>query len=152
MTMVMEPLAPWLRDLHRYFGAGTGNVGSFVPTADVLVTDEDVTVHMDVPGVTRDNVEIELESDVLTIRGERPFPYRRDDSDRGWQRIERGFGRFERELRVPKGLDPDAIEASLVNGVLTLRIPKPEPLKPRRIEIRGEDQQTEEPRLESATA
>ena len=52
-------------------------------------------------------------------------------------RIERGFGRFERSLRVPRGLDPDAIEASLTDGVLHLRIPKPESLKPRKIEIKG---------------
>jgi HSP20 family protein len=139
MTMVMEPLAPWLRDLNRYFssaGAGTGT--GFFPLADVLVTDEDVTIHMDMPGVSRDNLEVELENDVLTVRGERPFPYSTEDGDRVSQRIERGFGRFERVLRVPKGLDPSGIDASLVDGVLTLRIPKPEPLKPHRIEIGGD--------------
>ena len=51
--------------------------------------------------------------------------------------IERGFSRFERSIRVPRGLDPDAIEASLSDGVLTLRIPKPETMRPRRIEIKG---------------
>jgi HSP20 family protein len=138
MTMVMEPLAPWLRDLNRYFSSGGGGAGTgFFPLADVLVTDEDVTIHMDMPGVSRDNLEVELENDVLTVRGERPFPYSTEDGDRVSQRIERGFGRFERVLRVPKGLDPGAIDASLVDGVLTLRIPKPEPLKPHRIEIGG---------------
>jgi HSP20 family protein len=136
MTMVMEPLAPWLRDLNRYFS--TGGVGGFFPLADVVVTDEDVRVYMDLPGVTRDNLEIELENDVLTVRGERPFPYQTDDANQASQRVERGFGRFERVLRVPPGLDAGAIDASLANGVLTLRIPKPEPLKPHRIEIAGE--------------
>jgi HSP20 family protein len=136
MAMVLEPITPFLRDLNRYFGSGA-TAGAFLPAADVLVSDEDVTVHLDVPGVSRDNLEIELENDVLTVRGERPYPYEREDGGRAWQRIERGFGRFERDLRVPKGLDPDKVEASLVDGVLTLRIPKPEPLKPRRIEIRG---------------
>jgi HSP20 family protein len=134
--MVMEPLAPWLRDLNRYFSSG--GVGGFFPLADVLVTDEDVRVYIDLPGVSRDDLEIELENDVLTVRGDRPFPYQSDDEGRASQRIERGFGKFERVLRVPRGLDPASIDASLGNGVLTLRIPKPEPLKPHRIEIAGE--------------
>ena len=55
------------------------------------------------------------------------------------RRIERGFGRFERSLRVPAGLDPDAVQASLSDGVLELRIPKPASLKPHRIPIRAGD-------------
>jgi HSP20 family protein len=73
---------------------------------------------------------------VLTVRGARPFRYGPDKGDKtSWRRIERPFGRFERSLRVPPGLDPNAIAATLSDGVLTLRIPQPEELKPRRIEI-----------------
>ena len=53
--------------------------------------------------------------------------------------VERGFGRFERTIRVPRGLDPEAIDASLSDGVLTLRIPKPETMRPRRIEIKAQE-------------
>jgi HSP20 family protein len=134
-TTLTEPITPLLRDLNRLFTAG-GGVSAFIPAADVIVTPEDVTVHMDVPGVSSDNLEIELENDTLTVRGERPYPYGDDQEQRIWRRIERGFGSFERDLRVPRGLDPDAIQASLEHGVLTLRMPKPEPLKPRRVEIR----------------
>jgi len=137
MTLVMEPLAPWLRDLNRYFSSGGTGTTGFFPLADVLVTDEDVSIHMDVPGVSQENLQVEFENDVLTVRGERPFPYRIEDGDRVSQRIERSFGKFERVIRMPKGLDPGAIEASLVGGVLHLQIPKPEPLKPHRIEIGG---------------
>jgi HSP20 family protein len=149
MALVMEPATPWLRDLSRYLsGAGAG---AFVPPADVLVNDEEVIVHMDIPGVAPDQLEIELENDVLTVRGERSFPYAQEKGDgRTWQRIERAFGRFERDLRVPKGLDPDAIQASLANGVLTLRIPKPEPIKPRRIQVQTAD--AGERKLEGAGA
>jgi HSP20 family protein len=132
MAMVMEPIAPWLRDLTRYM-VSPETAGPFIPPADVIVTDDQVTVHMDVPGVKRENLEIELENDVLTVRGERAYPYESEKA--AWQRVERGFGRFERDLRVPKGLDPDTVDASLADGVLTLHIPKAEPLKPRRIEI-----------------
>jgi HSP20 family protein len=135
MTALMEPLPPWLRDLNRLFNSATAS--SFVPPADVLIDDEGVTVHMDVPGVSADRLQVELENDVLTVRGERPYPYPRED-DRVVRRIERSFGAFERSLRVPRGLDPDAIEARTADGVLTLWIPKPEQLKPRRIEVKAE--------------
>jgi HSP20 family protein len=147
MSTMMEPLAPWLRDLNRYFGGG-GAVGAFVPPADVLVTEQDVSVHMDVPGVARDRLEIELQNNILTVRGERPFPYEQAEGTRTWQRIERGFGRFERDLRVPAGLDPGKIEASLGDGVLSLRIPKPEPLKPHRIEIRSRQEGQQQPQIQ----
>jgi len=134
MTTLTEPTTPWLRDLNRLF-AGAG-VSGFMPPADVIVGPEDVVVHMDVPGVRSDNLEIELENDVLTVRGERRYPYG-EEQDRTWRRIERSFGSFERDLRVPRGLDANAVDASLEDGVLTLRIPKPEPLKPRRVEIKS---------------
>jgi HSP20 family protein len=92
---------------------------------------------MDVPGLHADNLEIELENDTLTVRGERPFPYSREDGGGPARRIERGFGRFERSLRVPLGLDPEAIDASLSDGVLKLRIPKPTTQRSRRIEIKA---------------
>jgi HSP20 family protein len=135
-TMLIEPLAPWMREANRF--AASTRPAVFTPPADVLVTDNEVRVEMDVPGVSADNVEIELENDVLTIRGERPFPYGDEESDRAGRRVERSFGRFERVLRVPRGLDPNAIDAQLRDGVLTLRIPRPEPPQPRRIEIRHE--------------
>jgi HSP20 family protein len=137
MTTTMEPLAPWLRDLNRLFTA-EGGVASFVPPADVIAAEDGVMVYMDLPGVSGEQVDIELENDMLTIRGERPFPYGQDGG-RGTRRIERGFGQFERTLRVPRGLDPEAVTASLKDGVLTLQIPKPESLKPRKIQVQGEE-------------
>jgi HSP20 family protein len=134
MTTVMEqPITPLMRELNRLL---THDGNAFAPPADVLVDDDGVTVHLDVPGLHADNLEIELESGVLTVRGERPFPYQPENGDKtSWRRIERPFGRFERSLRVPRGLEADAIEATLHDGVLTLRIPKPEQLRPRRITI-----------------
>jgi HSP20 family protein len=135
-TMLVEPFAPWLRDLSQVL-QGQGATAAFVPPADVLVDDEGVTVYMDVPGLRSEHLEIELENDVLTVRGERPYPYGRDDGGGPVQRIERRFGRFERSLRVPGGLDPDAVEAALTDGVLTIRIPLPETKRARRIEIKA---------------
>jgi HSP20 family protein len=138
-TTLVEPYAtPWLRELSQVLH-NQGQMGAFVPPADILVDDDGVTVVMDVPGLRPENLEIELENDVLTVRGERPFPYPREDGQGPVRRIERGFGRFERSLRVPRGLDPDAVQATLSDGVLNLRVPKPETLRPKRIEIRADE-------------
>ena len=121
---------------------GRGALRSFLPPADVTVTEDQVTVVMDVPGFKASELDVELLGDRLTVRGERPFPYSgQNDGARRWQRLERGFGRFERLLQVPQGLDPDTIVASLNDGVLTLVIPMPETRKPRKIMIDGSGEQ-----------
>jgi HSP20 family protein len=102
-TTMVEPFAPWLRELSQVLHNQA--VGAFVPPADLLIDDDGVIVYMDVPGLRSENIEIELENDVLTIRGDRPFPYDREESSGPARRIERGFGRFERSIRVPRGLD-----------------------------------------------
>jgi len=142
MAILMEPVAPWLRD--RTFTSESGPA-PFVPPADVLVTDGDVTVVMDVPGLRPENLEIELENDTLTVRGERPYPYGDDGEGerRVSRRIERAFGRFERGLRVPAGCNPDTVQASLTDGVLTLNVPRPQPPQPKRIEIAGGENDTQ---------
>jgi HSP20 family protein len=117
-------------------GNGFGYNRAFVPAADLVVTDEEVTVFMDVPGLKPENLEIELSDDMLTVRGERSYPYPTvGEQSRNWYRLERGFGRFQRILQVPKGLDPDSITAEMLDGVLVLHIPQPEAHKPRRIQI-----------------
>jgi HSP20 family protein len=141
--MLTEAHAPWLRDLNRLF-TGEGAVAGFIPPADVIVSDDGVTVYMDVPGLNAESLEIELDNDVLTVRGERPFPYATGEGDRSVRRIERRFGKFERSLRVPRGLDPESVEASLVDGVLTLQIPKPESQKPRKVQIKAGTSQPQE--------
>lgn len=135
--MLAEPFSPLFelsRGVDRLLPRNAYG-GGFLPPADVVVTDDAVTVMMDMPGLEADDLEIELQDDLLRVRGERRVPHGRDREARAWQRIERGFGKFERTLQVPRGLDPDAIEASLDAGVLTLQIAKPEQLRRQRVEI-----------------
>ncbi len=147
-TTLLEPMVQFDRLFNRMLPSN-GFAGAFVPAADVLATDGDVTVHLDVPGLHVDDLEIELENDLLTVRGERPYPYATNGNGKTWQRVERGFGKFERSLRVPRGLDPDSVTADLSDGVLTIRIPKPEALKPHRVTINGK---AEAPQLAGATS
>jgi HSP20 family protein len=156
MTSLFDSVAPLFelsRDVERMLGARESIQATFLPAADVIVTDDDVMVTMDVPGLRAEDLSIELHDDTLTVRGERPYPYADgagDGQHRAWRRIERGFGKFERVLRVTKGLDPDSITASLNDGVLTLLLPKPQEQRPRRIEINAGHQDKRE--LEGATA
>jgi HSP20 family protein len=133
MATMLQPFAPWMRDLSRFVNT-PGAAGVFLPPADVVVAEDGVTVYMDVPGIKPEELDIELEKDMLTVRGERRPPW--DDLEGRTARIERAFGAFERTLRVTDGLDPDAIKAEVADGVLTLTLPKPPQPQPRRIEIR----------------
>jgi HSP20 family protein len=128
---------------------------AFVPPTDLVVTDDAVTVVMDVPGLKAENLEIELNDNMLTVRGERTRTHAAD-GDHSWYRFERGYGKFQRVLQVPKGLDPNAITASLDDGVLTLILPQPESLKPHRISINSTNapaiEASEQKELVGATA
>ncbi len=133
MSALAEPTTPWLRDINRFVDRET-RVGRFVPPADVLVDDDGVTMHMDVPWGLRDRLDVELVDDIVTVRGERSYPY---GDDASVKRVERGFGAFARILRVTGELDPTRIGAAMQDGALTLRLPKSEARKPRRIEVQA---------------
>jgi HSP20 family protein len=143
MTGLIETFGPLLDMPLRALSAPDGPLGGFVPATDVAVTDEEVVVEMDVPGFRREDLDIEFNHDYLVIRGERTFRGRGgDEGERSWYRSERAYGRFERALRLPVGLDHEAVRASLEDGVLTIHIPRPETQKPHRIEIEAEAEDT----------
>jgi HSP20 family protein len=120
---------------------------AYLPPVDVTVSEGDLVLAFDVPGLTADDLSIELHGGELIVRGERRRPQVADGTQ--WAHAERGFGKFERRIRVPEGVDPDAMTASLDNGVLSLIVPKPERLKPRSITIGTGEGQRE---LETTTA
>lgn len=133
MATILQPLAPWMRDLSRFMNT-PGAASAFLPPADVLVSEDVVTVYMDVPGIKAEDLDIQLENDMLTVRGERRPPW--GSLEGCTARVERSFGAFERTLRVTDGLDPEGIEASMSDGVLMMRLPEPAQTQPRRIQIR----------------
>jgi HSP20 family protein len=117
---------------------GTGGAARrWMPAMDLLETDEDFVLRADLPGMTESDVNIELEDNVLTVSGERKAE--REDKREGFYRMERAFGSFSRSLTLPKGVDPEAVSASFDQGVLEVRIPKPEQRKPRKISISAGD-------------
>ncbi len=110
-----------------------GRTAPFMPAADVTVGDGDFVLTLDLPGLTADDVSIELLGEELIVRGERKRPELSENSR--WALNERLCGAFERRVRLPEGVDPDSITASMTDGVLSLIVPKPERMKPHRLQI-----------------
>ncbi|HEX2088245.1 MAG TPA: HSP20 family small heat-shock protein [Solirubrobacteraceae bacterium] len=125
----------------------TPGARGFVPASDVIVGENDTVITMDLPGLTTEALEVEALDGELVVRGERRRPEFPEASR--WALNERAFGAFERRIRLPEGVDPDSISASMTDGVLSLIIPKPEEKRPRTIAIGTGDRQRE---LETATA
>lgn len=120
----------------------------FLPTADVTVSDSDIVLTLDVPGLAEEDLAIEFADGYLTVAGERKLPQLAEGT--AYTHTERPFGRFERRIKLPDGVEPDAITASLTDGVLSLIVPKPDQLRPRRLQISAG--KTEQRELETTTA
>lgn len=123
------------RFFNTFFAEPPGNGGSrrWLPAMDLVETEDDFLLRADLPGMSEDDVTIELQGTVLTLSGERKPEH--DGDDTGYYRLERGWGRFTRSLTVPEGIDSTGITARFDRGVLEVHIPKPEQQKPRRIAI-----------------
>jgi HSP20 family protein len=116
-------------------GAGNGGARRWVPAMDLVETDEHFVLRADLPGMTEGDVNVELEDNLLTVSGERRAEH--EEKREGFYRLERAFGEFSRTLTLPKGIDAESVTAGFDNGVLEVRIPKPEQRKPRKISISG---------------
>jgi len=134
--------------------SGGGNGGAlrrWLPPMDLVETEDHFVLRADLPGLSEDDVSIELEDSVLTVAGERKAEH--EDKKEGFYRMERSFGQFRRSLTLPEGVDADGIKASFDKGVLEVRIPKPEERKPRRVAIAvGDTPATIEAETASQTA
>ena len=113
---------------------GNGNVmRRWSPAMDLVETQDQYVLRADLPGVSEDDVKIELDDNVLTVSGERKAEH--TESKAGYRRVERASGSFRRSLTLPEGVDADAVSASFDKGVLEIHIPKPEQRKARTIQI-----------------
>jgi HSP20 family protein len=117
-------------------GGNGGTMRRWMPAMDLLETDDHFVLRADLPGMSEEDVDIELEDSTLTISGQRKAEH--EEHKEGAYRVERAFGGFSRSLTLPQGIDPEAVTANFDRGVLEVRVPKPEARKPRRIAIGGE--------------
>src|SRR5215216_4584500 len=135
MALLMRP-EPFSREVDRLFDAFFGEREQgrrWVPPVDLVEAEDHFVLKADLPGLSEEDVSVEVQDGTLSISGERSAEH--ESHERGWYRIERSFGSFNRSLTLPDGVDPDAISAKFDRGVLEVRIPKPEERKPRRVEI-----------------
>jgi HSP20 family protein len=132
------------QEMNRLFGTlfdapqsgGGGDGGSlqrWIPAMDLVEEGDHYVLRADLPGVREEDINVELEDNVLTISGERRAEH--EERREGYYRVERASGKFSRSLTLPEGIEPESIEAQFENGVLTVRIPKPEERRPRRVAI-----------------
>ncbi len=129
MLMQNDPF----RDFDRFFRAvGSRGESPTVVPMDAYRRGSDVWVHLDLPGVPADSVDISVERSVLTVTAERRF--QREEGDQAYM-TERPAGAFHRQVHLGENLDVDGIEADFADGVLTLRIPVSEQAKAKKIAI-----------------
>ena len=131
-------------DVNRLFDSffgrradATAGARRWVPAMDLVETEDSLVLRADLPGMERDDIELEVKDGVLTVSGERKAEH--ETEREGYHRVERLFGRFSRSLGLPRGVDPSAVTASFERGVLEVRLPKPEERKATRIEIGGDE-------------
>ena len=125
--------------VNRLFGnalersAEESNLTSWAPAVDIYETEHELVVKADLPEVDPRDLDIRVENNILTIRGERKFEKKVNEEN--YLRVERSYGSFARSFTLANTVNPEAIKADYQNGVLTLSIPKREEAKPKQIKV-----------------
>jgi HSP20 family protein len=112
---------------------------NLMPSIDVTETDKEIEITAELPGLERKDVDISIEDDLLTIRGEKKVETKQEDQgdkDKNYHVSERSYGVFYRVIQLPPGVDPSSIQAVMSKGVLKLTIPKPAKAEPKKIEVK----------------
>ena len=132
-----DPFQELQDELERMLGSALGPSGSWgvYPPVNVFDAGEAYVLKAEVPGTDPDKIELTVEEDTVTLRGERTWS--EPNRDAAYHRRERGFGQFRRVVRVPGRLASDEARADCRDGVLTVRIPKAKETRPRRVTVQG---------------
>jgi len=126
---------------NRAFGGATTparrdeemSLGAWMPPVDIAEDKDRILLTAELPGFKEDQIAIQMEGGVLTLRGERKFEEEKDG--RNYHRVERAYGQFVRSFTLPNNVDREAIEANFSDGLLQIELPKREESKPRQIPI-----------------
>jgi HSP20 family protein len=144
-----DPFTQMRREMDRLFDEATrsmslarpalGMGGPMAPRVDVKETDQVIEVHAELPGVEEKDVEVALQDNLLTIRGEKRQSREEGTKEKGYYLMERSFGSFMRQIPMPVEVDEDKVEARFEQGVLTVTLPKSQKAeaRTRKIAIKG---------------
>lgn len=138
------PVFPWAgfgeleQQLERMFSPATASESAsaamWVPPVDIHESEDAYTLVADLPGLKKEDLTVSIVEDRVTIKGSRKREEKHEE--KGYRRYERAEGSFERSFRINGGVDAAKVEATFENGVLTIRLPKPEETKPRQVEVK----------------
>lgn len=110
-----------------------GSTTMWAPSVDISETADNFIVRAELPGMKKEDIELEVENNVLSIRGERRFE--KTDEGENYHFMERSYGSFYRSFTLPKNVDSETIGAEYKDGMLVVTIPKKEEVKPKKVEI-----------------
>ncbi|HZY09795.1 MAG TPA: Hsp20/alpha crystallin family protein [Bacteroidota bacterium] len=124
------------RMIDRFRGgmADDGANSAFMPAVDIIEEKDDYIVKVDLPGLSKNDVKITVQNDILTIRGEKNQV--KETEDINYRRMERSYGAFQRSFTLPSSVKNEKIDATFNDGVLTISLPKVEEAKPKEIEVK----------------
>lgn len=136
----LRSLSPFHRQMNRLFEEALGRgetddsvLTSWAPAVDIYETEAELILKADLPDVLEKEIDIRVENNTLTIRGDRKFE--KQLADENYLRLERAYGSFSRSFSLPNTVNADAIRAEYRNGVLTVRMPKREESRPKQIHV-----------------
>ena len=133
LTSLQDQVNRLFEDTVQHGRTSQADLATWAPAADIYETENELIAKLDLPGVQEKAVDIHVENNTLTIRGERQFE--KEVTEDNYLRIERAYGTFTRSFSLPNIVKVDNIRANLQNGVLTIRMPKREEAKPKQIKI-----------------
>jgi HSP20 family protein len=138
LAALQNEMGRWMTQVAGVGGlAGNGQSSTWMPAVDIWETDKELVLSFDLPGIPEDKIAVELEDNILTVTGERERT--QEHSNDRFYRFERRYGSFSRSVTLPTGVSEDSIQADYRDGVLEVRVPKPEEQKPKRIQIGSQE-------------
>jgi len=123
---------------------------SFAPPVDIYEDEHNITLKMEVPGIDEENIDVRIENNTLTIRGERKFD--KEEKEENFRRVERQYGSFARSFTLPSSVETENIQANYDKGVLEIRLAKKAEAKPKHIKVKVGGERTLEAKVHGKAA
>jgi len=142
-----------LNSLFQEYNRGEGDAlttAAFAPPVDVYEDEHKIVLKLEVPGLKESDLDIQLENNVLTVKGERKFE--KDEKEENFHRIERRYGNFTRSFTLPQTVDAGVVKANYENGVLTISLAKKEAAKPKQVKVEIGSSAGQHKQVEAKTA
>jgi HSP20 family protein len=135
LTQLQERMDRLFRDNVGYSGGREEALeqGSFIPPVDVYEDEHNITLKLEVPGIDQKDLDIRIENNTLTVRGERKLE--KEEKQENFHRVERRYGSFVRTFQLPNTIDAEKVNANYENGVLKITLAKKAEAKPKQIQV-----------------